>query len=147
MQEFFGSYEFPPFEVINTFEVDGSKVSVWYTFSDVILSIKKFAKLWNKMAICKRFGRRVYCKYLTFRRHWEGKTFVIMYTGLKAFLLLVRMSEGILTLLVFFQWFGALFFSQNGINKKKNSILNVFPIFGHFRVFRLLSFSVKSPFC
>jgi len=25
MQEFFGSYEFPPFEVINTFEVDGSK--------------------------------------------------------------------------------------------------------------------------
>ena len=96
MQEFFGSYEFPPFEVINTFEVDGSKVSVLfykkiYTFSDIVLSMKKFAKLYNKMAICKRFGRRVYCKYLTFRRHWEGK---ILVTGLKAFLLLVRISEG-----------------------------------------------------
>ena len=49
MQEFFGSYEFPPFEVINTFEVDGSKVSfikiVIHFLSDVILSIKKFAKL------------------------------------------------------------------------------------------------------
>jgi hypothetical protein len=50
MQEFFGSYEFPPFEVINTFEVDGSKVSVLfykkiYSFSDIVLSMKKFAKL------------------------------------------------------------------------------------------------------
>ena len=60
------------------------------------ITIKKFVKLWNKIAICKRFGRRVYCKYLTFRRHWEGKTFVILYTGPKASLLMVRISEGIL---------------------------------------------------
>ena len=76
MQEFFGSYEFPPFEVINTFEVDGSKVSVWFYKKQYILFLMSYYQSRNlpsyktKWPFVKGLAEDYTMnKYLTFRKH------------------------------------------------------------------------------